>query len=123
MLGLIKALFGAGSASVSAATAHELQRGGVPLVDVRENGEWAAGHAPGAFHVPLGEVQAEGLAALEARGVPLAGEGPVLFICRSGMRSGAACGALRSALGERAVNVEGGMMAWTAAGLPVETGR
>lgn len=83
MLGLIKSLFGAGGASVSAATAHELQRGGVPLT----------------------------------------GEGPVLFICRSGMRSGAACGALRSALGERAVNVEGGMMAWAAAGLPVEAGR
>ena len=28
------------------------------LLDVREDDEWEAGHAPGALHVPLGQVPA-----------------------------------------------------------------
>ncbi|MCC6756918.1 MAG: rhodanese-like domain-containing protein, partial [Arenimonas sp.] len=38
----------------------------------------------------------------------------LLVICRSGGRSGMACGGL----GDNAINVDGGMLAWEAAGLP-----
>ena len=38
----------------------------------------------------------------------------LLIICRSGGRSGMACGGL----GDNAINVDGGMLAWEAAGLP-----
>jgi rhodanese-related sulfurtransferase len=82
------------------------------LLDVREHNEWAAGHAPGAWHIPLGELGAR------------AGEVPpdelIYVICRSGHRSGRAAQALAGA-GWRAVNVAGGMQEWAAAGRPMVT--
>ena len=81
---------------------------GHALVDVREPHEWAAGHAPDAVHVPLGELHPDRLPAAER----------VLCICRSGARSAQAVAVLRNA-GYDAVNVEGGMKAWHADGLPV----
>lgn len=87
--------------------AHRRARSEV-LLDVREEHEWAAGHAPGAHHLPLG--------ALRADRIPQATT--VLCICRSGARSGRAAAALVEA-GFAARNVAGGMNAWVAAGLPV----
>ena len=78
------------------------------LLDVRERDEWAAGHAPGALHIPLG--------ALHPDAVPAGAS--VMCVCRSGRRSGEATSILRAA-GIDAVNVTGGMNAWLAAGLPV----
>ena len=82
------------------------------LVDVREDDEWAAGHAPAALHVPLGRLAQTQLPA----GLP------VLAICRSGNRSATAAALLR-ARGVDARNVAGGMRAWQATGLPVTTGQ
>ena len=80
------------------------------LLDVREDDEWAAGHVPGARHIPLGELSAR------------AGEVPqdelIYVICRSGARSERAAQALAGA-GWRAVNVAGGMQDWAAAGRPM----
>ena len=90
---------------------------GATLLDVREEHEWAAGHAPGALHIPLG--------ALPARIEELPRHRPVLVICRSGRRSAEAAGLLAGLLGGRAgdvANVEGGMVAWAGAGLPVVAG-
>lgn len=78
------------------------------LLDVREPDEWAAGHAPDACHVPLGDLDPAGLPAAST----------VLCICRSGGRSAKATEALRAA-GIDAANVTGGMTAWAEAGLPV----
>jgi len=81
------------------------------LLDVREPYEWDAGHAPGAVHVPLGEL-VERLDEVPA--------GPrVAVVCRSGHRSASAT-AFLVARGRAARNVEGGMLAWAALGLPVE---
>lgn len=84
------------------------ERGAV-LLDVRETDEWAAGHAPGAVHVPLSEVSAA---------APRFADAEVLAVCRSGNRSAKATEALAAA-GVRVRNVAGGMAAWMAAGLPV----
>lgn len=78
------------------------------LVDVREDDEWAAGHAPVAVHVPLGTLQQ----------TELSTDRCVLAICRSGNRSATAAAALL-ARGINARNVRGGMQAWQAAGLPI----
>ncbi|MFC6593332.1 rhodanese-like domain-containing protein [Kitasatospora paranensis] len=84
------------------------------LLDVREEDEFAAGHAPGAVPLPLGALAAGG-------GLPPAAAGrEVLAICRSGNRSRQAA-ALLTARGVDAVNVAGGMRAWAEAGLPVTT--
>lgn len=85
---------------------------GAFLLDVREPDEWTAGHAPGATHVPLGE--------LNARVGELPKDRPIVAVCRVGGRSGKATEALVNA-GYDAVNLDGGMQAWDAAGQPVVT--
>jgi rhodanese-related sulfurtransferase len=82
------------------------------LLDVREDDEWAAGHAPKATHIPLGE--------LGARTAELPVDQEIYVICRSGGRSGRATQALNGA-GWRAVNVAGGMQDWAVAGRPMTT--
>jgi rhodanese-related sulfurtransferase len=84
---------------------------GAYLVDVREHDEWTAGHAPGAVHIPLGEVVAR---AAEIS----AADGSVYVVCRAGGRSAQAVGFLVGN-GVEAVNVAGGMQAWSAAGRPM----
>lgn len=82
------------------------------LLDVREQAEWAAGHAPGAVHAPLSELASGGR-------LPGAAEDrPVVTICRSGKRSREAAGLL-AARGVDVVDVLGGMRAWMEAGLVV----
>ena len=80
------------------------------VVDVREPDEWAAGHAPGAVHIPLGEV-AERLGELPE-------SEPLPVICRSGGRSQRAVQWLMLH-GFDVVNVDGGMRAWGSAGKPL----
>lgn len=85
------------------------QRDDALLLDVREPGEWVAGHVEGALHVPMGQLgQAQHLLDVDRR---------IVCICRSGNRSAAVTDALRGA-GYDAVNMVGGMHAWSAAGLP-----
>lgn len=88
---------------------------GAVLLDVREDFEWAEGHAPDAVHIPLRQ--------LHARVEEIPAHRPVLVICRSGRRSADAAAQLagRTDLGEVA-NVEGGMIAWERAGFSVVTG-
>ena len=80
------------------------------LLDVREDDEWAAGHAPDAVHVRLGE--------LGARVGEVPHDREVYVICRSGTRSAYAAQALASA-GLKAVNVADGMTGWAVAGRPM----
>ena len=83
------------------------------LLDVREDDEWAAGHAPTARHLPMSEF----VARKDELGTP---EGPVYVICRAGGRSAQVAQYLIQN-GVEAVNVTGGMQAWEAAGKPVVT--
>jgi rhodanese-related sulfurtransferase len=85
---------------------------GATLLDVREPDEWAAGHAPQAQHIPMGEI-ADRLGDLPA-------EESVYVICRSGGRS-ARVTAFLNANGWDAVNVDGGMQSWHAAGRAMAT--
>lgn len=120
MLALLRALFGGPGAKASVQEAAALLASGGVLVDVRESSEWQRGHAKGAIHVPLGELQARGKKALESRSVRIADGGSVMLICHGGVRSGVACQSLGADGTLRAVNVRGGMLAWQRAGLPME---
>ena len=82
--------------------------GEVLLVDVREDDEWAAGRAPTALHAPMSRLRQD----------TLPRDRPVLALCRVGGRSAAVAEALDQ-LGYDVANVSGGMLAWSAAGLPV----
>jgi hydroxyacylglutathione hydrolase len=89
-----------------------LQRSGARILDVRRQSEFAAGHIPGAVHVPHVQLA-------QRLGDAPAGD-PVIVNCRSGVRSARATSLLR-ARGINAINLEGGYLAWAAAGLPSET--
>lgn len=84
----------------------------IRLIDVREDDEWADGHVPWAQHVVLGTVPDR---------VDTFDGDPTYVICKAGGRSMQACEFV-AAQGKQVVNVIGGMMAWEAAGLDVETG-
>lgn len=86
------------------------QRSELHLLDVREQDEWDAGHIDGAQHIPLGE--------LGARLAEVPTEQVVVAVCRSGSRSDRAAKGLRLS-GVRAENLDGGVTAWTRAGLPL----
>jgi rhodanese-related sulfurtransferase len=80
------------------------------LLDVRENDEWEAGHAPQALHIPLGE--------LAERIGEVPQDGDVYVVCRAGGRSARATVYLNQN-GWDAVNVAGGMQVWHQRGLPL----
>ncbi|EGJ75977.1 MULTISPECIES: rhodanese-like domain-containing protein [unclassified Streptomyces] len=84
------------------------------LLDVREDDEWQAGHIEGALHIPMSDFVARYGEVTEA--APQ--DGTVNVICRSGGRSAQVTMYLAQQ-GIDAVNVEGGMQAWEAAGKPV----
>ena len=95
---------------IDPADAAQRVESGALLLDVREPDEWTAGHAPGAKHLPLGE--------LGARVDELPKDRPIVAVCRVGGRSNKAAEALVNA-GYDVVNLAGGMQAWNAAGQPV----
>ena len=90
--------------------ARELLDQGAILLDVREDAEWRAGHAPKARHIPLSRLPAR------LRDVPP--NRTVVTVCRSGARSARAA-ALLAREGRHVVNLPGGMHAWARAGLPI----
>jgi len=80
---------------------------GVPLIDVREDYEWDAGHSPDAVSLPMSQ--------LEHRLAELPDGSRFLVVCHSGARSARVTDFLVRD-GYDAVNVAGGMLAWAAAG-------
>ena len=86
------------------------------LLDVREPSEFEAGHIEGAQNLSVRELDSrlgEIRAAKDAR---------VVTVCRSGKRSGWAAMYLRVAGYHDVRSLDGGMLAWSAAGLPSRTG-
>jgi rhodanese-related sulfurtransferase len=90
--------------------AQMLADGSATVVDVREPYEWDGGRADGTIHI--------GLAELSARAGEIAQDRPVVFVCRTGSRSGMATQAFRAS-GFDAHNMRGGLVEWVAAGLPL----
>jgi rhodanese-related sulfurtransferase len=93
---------------------HLINREDAFVVDVREPGEFSAGHVLGAKNVPLARVEAAGAELAKRKGKPL------IVYCETGDRSARAAAILRKQGFARVVNLSGGMKAWQAAGLPVE---
>lgn len=81
------------------------------LLDVREADEWAAGHAPGARHLPMREVP--------ARRSEVPADRPVVVVCRSGSRSARVVQFLLGEGWDNVANLAGGMQDWAAAGRPM----
>jgi rhodanese-related sulfurtransferase len=113
-MSFLKQLFGVGTANISAVEAHaRIKNEGKTLflLDVRQPEEYKQGHIAGSKLIPLGE--------LGNRLKEIPQDKEILCICRSGSRSGMAASQLTSA-GYKVINLSGGMMAWSAAGLPMK---
>ena len=88
----------------------------VVLLDVREDNEFKQGHIINARHIPLSEVEAR-LSELEG-----CRDQSLLVYCRSGARAARAAATLKKNGFEKVIKLDGGVMAWTSANLPLEKG-
>ena len=84
------------------------------LIDIREPGEYAHGHVPGAINLPQAD--------LASRLGEVPRDRPVLMLCERGARSLRAAQFLIQMGVDRAVSVKGGTAAWRAAGKPLALG-
>ncbi len=91
----------------------------IDLIDVRTAPEFEALHATGARNIPLHQFDARAVL-VTSRGDS---EAPIYLICKSGQRAAQAAEKLRAAGCEAAVSVDGGIVAWERAGLPVTRGK
>lgn len=86
------------------------------LVDVREEGEYAAGHAAGAVHIGKGVIERDIETMLPDKAQP------VVLYCGGGYRSVLAAESLGQMGYTNVVSMDGGIKAWRAAGYPIEKG-
>ena len=101
--------------SVTPAQATQLiNREDALVLDVREPGEYGAGHILGARNLPLANVDQRGAELAKRK------DRPVIVYCDSGNRSGKAAAALKALGYTRVLNLAGGLPAWQQAGMPVE---
>jgi rhodanese-related sulfurtransferase len=84
------------------------------VLDVREDSEYKSGHVLNAKHIPLGKL-GQRLGELEKYR-----DQPVVVICRSGNRSCTASAQLGKQGFSQVYNLNGGVMAWQKANLPLE---
>lgn len=84
------------------------------VLDVRDSGDYEAGHVGNAKHVPESQLadRAKELEKYKSR--------PVVVSCRNGMRSSAIAATLRKEGFAEAFALRGGIAAWQQAGLPLE---
>ena len=87
-------------------------RDDVVVLDVREQWEYDEGHIPGVTLIPMGEV------ANRLSEIPT--DKSVIVTCRSGNRSGQITDFLRQQGFDNVHNMDGGILAWEAAGYEVE---
>lgn len=84
------------------------------VLDVRDAGEYSAGHIAGARHIPEAQLQ-ERLKELEKFK-----SRPIVVSCRSGFRAQAVSATLRKNGFAETVTLRGGVAGWQQAGLPLE---
>jgi rhodanese-related sulfurtransferase len=91
-----------------------INRQDAPVIDVREDAEFAKGHIVGARHIPLAqlETRAKELQKFKSK--------PVIVCCATGNRSSVAMTTLKKLGFENVYNLAGGFAGWQQAGLPVE---
>lgn len=92
------------------------------LIDIREPDEYARGYIPGAIHVPRGMLEFQILMTFESIGIDAAAaDVDMVLYCGTGGRSALATKSLDD-MGFRNVrSMDGGIVAWREAGLPVDT--
>ncbi len=103
---------GKGSVGPLAATEMVNHREAV-VIDVRPAADFAQGHIINALNIPMNGFKNQMATLTKHKGKP------IIVNCRSGAQSSVACGHLRKAGFEEVYNLQGGIMAWEAASLPL----
>ena len=98
----------------TAQATHLINREDALVVDVRDPGEYGAGHALGAKNLPLARIESG------SGDVAKKKDATLILYCDSGDRSGKAAAALRKLGYTKVLSLSGGFGAWKQAGLPVE---
>ena len=82
------------------------------LIDVREEGEWARGHLPGAVHLCKGIIERDIENAVPGKATP------IVLYCGGGYRSALAADNLQKMGYVNVISMDGGWRGWTDAGYP-----
>ncbi len=93
-----------------------INREDAQIIDVREPDEYVAGHLPESRNVPAARIEER------ASELDKLKDAPVILVCQSGARSVAACKQLEKLGFSKVHNLDGGINAWRAAGLPLKKG-
>jgi len=84
------------------------------LVDVREDSEWAAGHALGSIHL------GKGILERDIETVVPDTQTTIVLYCGGGYRSALAADALQKMGYSNVISLDGGWRAYEASGMPIE---
>jgi rhodanese-related sulfurtransferase len=90
-----------------------LETGDAFLVDVREESEWAAGHAAGALHLGKGVIERDIEKAIPDFGAK------IICYCGGGFRSALVADNLQKMGYTGVISMDGGWRAWVESGAPV----
>jgi rhodanese-related sulfurtransferase len=114
LLGAVFLIGKANSSSplISVSQALDKYQAGAFILDVRTSEEWNQGHIPGSILIPLDQ--------LSGRLSEVPRDRDVVVVCRTGSRSLQGLQILQQAGFTRVASMTGGMVAWQAAGNPVE---
>lgn len=115
LLGLLS--FSAYSANIENITRQTLlkaNKGDWTIIDVRTPKEFQQGHVPNAINIPLSEI-IDNPTILES-----SKEKSIVLYCRSGYRAGKAAEALYKEGHKNLHHLEGDMLGWLSAELPIE---
>lgn len=96
---------------LDAMAATRLINDGAVVLDVRGQGDFAAGHLPNARNIPTADIG--------TRQGELPANKPLLIVCANGQGAGRAASELRKGGRDKIFSLEGGLAAWRQAGLPV----
>jgi rhodanese-related sulfurtransferase len=83
------------------------------LIDVREDGEWAKGHLPGAVHMGRGVIERDVEEKIPDRAAPL------MLYCGGGFRSALAADNLQKMGYTNVISMDGGFRGWREKGYPL----
>jgi rhodanese-related sulfurtransferase len=97
-------------------TRRRLESGMAKLIDVREDSEWAAGHARGAEHIGKGVIERDIEESVPDKNAEL------ILYCGGGFRSALSADNLQRMGYTKVASMAGGWRAWQAAGGPTEKG-
>jgi rhodanese-related sulfurtransferase len=111
---LILGLTNASGSEITVAQAYEKYQQGALFLDVRTQDEWTGGHIAGSMLIPLDE--------LHSRLSELPMDQQIVVVCRSGARSREGLNILQKAGFKMVTCMRWGILAWSAAGYPLDAG-